>query len=134
MKTIQLTQGEITKNYRGTNGMRQRDGRTWYRLSSAKIAQVRSYLSLRAFIYNSIDRMGLSTYVVPNMEKNSDGSVNAYFGPTAPKGLESKLEPARALYFATVFGQQILEARIVSQWVPNRVYLQTLHGHRAWPA
>jgi hypothetical protein len=42
-----------------------------------------------AFIYNSVDRMGLSSYVVPNMERNADGSVDVYFGPTAPKGLES---------------------------------------------
>ena len=56
------------------------------------------------------------------------------FWPDSAEGSRIELEPAQALYSATVFGQQILEARIVSQWVPNRVYLQTLHGHATWPA
>lgn len=30
---------------------------------------------------------GLSSY--SNLKKNSDGSIDLYFGPTAPKGLES---------------------------------------------
>ena len=36
-----------------------------------------------------------------------------------------------ALRFATVFSQQSLKIRIVSQRVPNRIYFQTLHGDRA---
>src|SRR5262249_34703944 len=31
------------------------------------------------------------------------------------------------LAFVTVFSQQSLEVRVVSQWVPNRVYFETLH-------
>src|SRR6266567_5931602 len=33
-----------------------------------------------------------------------------------------------ALRFATVFVEQRLKTRIVSQRVPNRIYFQTLHG------
>src|SRR5262249_35924048 len=38
-----------------------------------------------------------------------------------------------ALRFATVFGQQGLKIRIVSQRIPNRTYLQNLDADRAWP-
>ncbi len=37
--------------------------------------------------------MGLSTYDVPNMKKNADGSGGVYFGPNPPKGLESNWIP-----------------------------------------
>src|SRR5437016_13966467 len=37
----------------------------------------------------------------------------------------------RVLSFSTVFVEQRLKTRIVSQRVPNRIYLQTLHGHSA---
>jgi hypothetical protein len=46
-----------------------------------------------AFIYNPQDRVGLSTYDKPNMKVNADGSVDIYFGPKAPKGLESNWIP-----------------------------------------
>src|SRR6266699_629147 len=36
-----------------------------------------------------------------------------------------------ALRFATVFVEQRLKTRIVSQRIPNRIYLQTLHGDTA---
>src|SRR5712691_6490702 len=36
-----------------------------------------------------------------------------------------------ALSLATVFVQQSLKLRIVSQRVPNRIYFQTLHGYSA---
>ena len=48
-----------------------------------------------AFIYNPLDRVGLSTYDKPNMKLNADGSVDIYFGPKAPKGLESNWIPTQ---------------------------------------
>jgi hypothetical protein len=48
-----------------------------------------------AFIYNPLDRVGLSTYDKPNMKVNADGSVDIYFGPKAPKGLESNWIPTQ---------------------------------------
>src|SRR6266536_5320751 len=39
-----------------------------------------------------------------------------------------------ALSLATVFVQQSLKLRIVSQRIPNRIYFQTLHCDRAWSA
>ena len=48
-----------------------------------------------AFIYNPLDRVGLSTYDAPNMKTNADGSVDIYFGPKAPAGLESNWIPTQ---------------------------------------
>src|SRR5437762_13043951 len=39
-----------------------------------------------------------------------------------------------ALRFTTVFGQQSLKRRVVSQRVTNRIYFQNLHGHPPWQA
>ena len=47
-----------------------------------------------AFIYNDQNVIGLSSAIdLPNMKKNKDGSVTMYFGPKAPKGLESNWIP-----------------------------------------
>ncbi len=46
-----------------------------------------------AFIYSPLERAGLSTFDLPNMTKNDDGGVTLYFGPEAPKGLESNWIP-----------------------------------------
>ena len=48
-----------------------------------------------AFIYNPLDRVGLSMYNKPNMKMNDDGSVDLYIGPEAPKGLESNWIPTQ---------------------------------------
>jgi len=45
------------------------------------------------FIYSKEALQGLSSYDLPNMKKNKDGSVTIYFGPKAPKGLESNWIP-----------------------------------------
>ena len=50
-------------------------------------------LETMAFIYNPQERAGLSSFDLPNMQKNKDGSVTIYFGPKAPKGLESNWIP-----------------------------------------
>ena len=46
-----------------------------------------------SFINNALDRSGLSTFEKDKMKVNKDGSVDLYFGPTAPKGLESNWLP-----------------------------------------
>jgi hypothetical protein len=46
-----------------------------------------------AFIYSPEQRAGLSTFDLPNMKKNKDGSVTIYFGLSAPEGLESNWIP-----------------------------------------
>jgi len=50
-------------------------------------------LNTLAFIYSPQERPGLSTFDLPNMQKNSDGSVTLYFGPQPPEGLESNWIP-----------------------------------------
>lgn len=46
-----------------------------------------------AFIYSPEERAGLSSFDLPNMKKNSDGSVTLYLGPKAPEGLASNWIP-----------------------------------------
>ena len=46
-----------------------------------------------AFIYSPQQRPGLSSFDLPNMKKNADRSTTLYFGPKAPKGLESNWIP-----------------------------------------
>lgn len=50
-------------------------------------------LETMSFIYNTQERAGLSSFDLPNMQKNKDGSITIYFGPKAPKGLESNWIP-----------------------------------------
>jgi hypothetical protein len=71
-----------------------------YRLTMPKDVPVSQFWSLIiydtatwAFIYNPIGRAGLSSRELETMKKNSDGSVDIYFGPKAPKGLESNWIP-----------------------------------------
>ena len=46
-----------------------------------------------AFIYNPLERAGLSSFDLPNMQKNGDGTVTIYFGPEPPEGLENNWIP-----------------------------------------
>ena len=46
-----------------------------------------------AFIYNPLARVGLSSYDKAQMKTNADGSVDIYFGPKAPQGMESNWIP-----------------------------------------
>jgi hypothetical protein len=50
-------------------------------------------LETLAFIYNPLQRAGLSSFDLPNMKKNNDGSVTLYFGPQPPEGLKSNWIP-----------------------------------------
>lgn len=49
-----------------------------------------------AFIYSPQQREGLSSYDVAKMKKNADGSVDIYFGPKAPAGLEANWIPTES--------------------------------------
>lgn len=46
-----------------------------------------------AFIYSPQQRPGLSSFDLPAMKQNGDGSTTLYFGPKAPAGLESNWIP-----------------------------------------
>jgi hypothetical protein len=48
-----------------------------------------------AFIYSESSRTTRSSYDLPNMKKNADGSATLYIGPNAPEGLESNWIPTR---------------------------------------
>jgi len=48
-----------------------------------------------AFIYNPLNRVGLSSYDKSSMKMNDDGSVDIYFGPQAPEGWESNWIPTQ---------------------------------------
>lgn len=46
-----------------------------------------------AFIYSPYERAGLSSFDLPNLQTNSDGSVTLYFGPEPPAGRQSNWIP-----------------------------------------
>ncbi|WP_163407079.1 DUF1254 domain-containing protein [Flavobacterium ajazii] len=48
-----------------------------------------------SFIYSKSNRTTLSTYDLPNMKKNPDGSIPIYVGPEAPAGFENNWIPTR---------------------------------------
>jgi hypothetical protein len=60
-----------------------------------------------ALIYNPMDRAGLSSFDLPNMKQNADGSTTLYFGPKSPDGLESNWVPTsgkRPLPVVRIYG------------------------------
>ncbi len=73
-----------------------------YRLHVSKDMPVKQFWALTlydfatwAFIYNPLERVGLSSYDKPNMKENADESVDIYFGPKPPQGLESNWIPSQ---------------------------------------
>ena len=48
-----------------------------------------------AFIYSESNRTTRSSYDLPDMKKNPNGSVSLYVGPEAPEGSESNWIPTR---------------------------------------
>lgn len=46
-----------------------------------------------AFIYSDSNRTTLSSFDLPNLQSNADGSVTIYVGPAAPDGLEANWIP-----------------------------------------
>jgi len=84
---------------RDKDGNQLKAGKT-YSLTIPKDMPVKQFWSLIvydrdtwAFIYNPEKRAGLGSFDLPEMKKNTDGSVTLYFGPKAPSGLESNWIP-----------------------------------------
>jgi hypothetical protein len=57
----------------------------------------------KAFIYNDLNRVGLSSYDKPAMTVNADGSVDIYLGAEPPAGLESNWIPSAGQDFFLLF-------------------------------
>lgn len=57
----------------------------------------------KAFIYNDIDRVGLSSYDKEGMQVNADGTVDIFFAPEAPAGMESNWLPTAGEDFFVIF-------------------------------
>ena len=71
-----------------------------YKLRIPKDAPAKEFWSLTvyeratwAFINNPLDRAGLDSLHKDTMKMNADGSVDLYFGPSAPAGLETNWIP-----------------------------------------
>jgi hypothetical protein len=85
-------------------------GKASYRLRVPSGVPARDFWSViayskktKAFIYNSIGRVGLSSYDKSHMELNEDGSVDIYFGKNAPPGLKSNWIPTAGEDFFLLF-------------------------------
>ena len=81
--------------YADSEGHPFESGKT-YRLRMPKDVPVDQFWALivydmatYAFIYDPLSRVGLSSRERSSMKVNGDGSVDLYFGPKAPDGLES---------------------------------------------
>lgn len=57
----------------------------------------------KAFIYNDIKRVGLSSYDKSSLKVNNDGTIDIYFAKTAPKGQESNWIPTAGEDFFLLF-------------------------------
>jgi hypothetical protein len=74
------------------------DGGKAYRLTVPANAPIEQYWSLTAYdrethaLIRNMPRASRSSQI-PEMQKNTDGSIDAYFGPTAPAGKESNWVP-----------------------------------------
>jgi acetyl esterase/lipase len=60
-------------------------------------------IDTKAFITSEANRPGLSSYELPGMIKNPDGSVDIYFGEKAPEGKESNWIPTGGKDFFVIF-------------------------------
>lgn len=77
-----------------------------YRLHVPADVPVRDFWSVvaygtdtKAFLYNQLGRVGLSSYDLPGMQIDESGGVDIYFGPEAPDGLESNWIPTGKDFF-----------------------------------
>lgn len=82
-----------------STGQPLKAGKT-YKLTIPKDTPAKQFWSLTiydratwAFIKNPLDRAGLGSFNMGQMKKNADGTVDVYFGPKAPNGLESNWIP-----------------------------------------
>jgi hypothetical protein len=57
----------------------------------------------KSFIYNDVDKVGLSSYDKSSLKVNDDGTIDIYFGEKAPAGLESNWIPTAGEDFFLLF-------------------------------
>lgn len=57
----------------------------------------------KAFIYNDANKVGVSSYDKSTLKANENGSIDVYFGKTAPPGLESNWIPTAGEDFFLIF-------------------------------
>jgi hypothetical protein len=57
----------------------------------------------KAFVFNSLNRFGLSSYDKPELNTNADGSVDIYFGDKPAKGYEANWLPSGGEDFFLIF-------------------------------
>ena len=76
------------------------DGNKLYKLKIPKDMPVKQFWSLIlydadtwAFIYTKEQKVGISSFEIDKLKKDTDGGVTLYFSPQAPKGLESNWIP-----------------------------------------
>ena len=83
--------------------IKDKDGRTFeggqtYKLTVPPDVPIEQYWSATAYdrqthaLIKNMDRASRSSQI-PEMQKNADGSIDVYFGPTAPAGKESNWVP-----------------------------------------
>ena len=91
-------------------GLRDKDGallngKDTYRLKVPADTPAKDFWSVIVYSMKSkgfmegVDRVGLSSQVMDKMKKNDDGSVDVYFAPQAPEGLESNWIPTGEDFF-----------------------------------
>lgn len=81
------------------------DGSSLYRLRVPKDVPAREFWS--AIVYSratagfipKVDRVGLSSYEKADLKANADGTIDLYFGPKAPAGMESNWIPTGEDFF-----------------------------------
>jgi len=85
-------------------------GKGQYKLSVPNDVPARDFWSAiaysketKAFIYNDHDIVGLSSYDKSRLKVNDDGSIDVYFGESAPAGLESNWIPTAGEDFFLIF-------------------------------
>jgi hypothetical protein len=103
------------KNFRDGRGRRFRGDRL-YRVRMPADTPARDFWSViaydvgtNAFIHNPQNRVGVSSYDKGKMAVNTDGSVDVYIGPKAPKGLVNNWVPTAGKDFwlvARLYGPQ----------------------------
>jgi len=81
------------------------DGKSTYKLRVPKDTPAKDFWSAivysmetKGFVAN-VDRVGISSRDKDTLKMNDDGSVDLYFAPEAPKGLESNLVPTGEDFF-----------------------------------
>lgn len=85
-------------------------GKGQYKLSVPSNVPTRDFWSViaysketKAFIYNDHGIVGLSSYDESRLKVNDDGSIDVYFGASAPAGLESNWIPTAGEDFFLIF-------------------------------